>query len=40
MSKTALVAVLVGPYGLHAVGGLVLALFAGFLYVFNFTSFF
>jgi hypothetical protein len=40
MSQASLVNALVGPYGLHAVIGLVLALFAGFLYVFNFTSFF
>jgi hypothetical protein len=35
-----LVNALVGPYGLHAAVGLALALFAGFIYVFNFTSFF
>ncbi len=40
MSQAGLVNTLVGPYGLHAVLGLVLALFAGFLYVFNFTAFF
>ena len=40
MSQAALVNALVGPYGLHAVIGFMLALFAGFLYVFNFTSFF
>jgi hypothetical protein len=32
--------ILVGPYGLHAFLGVALALFAGFLYVFNFTTFF
>ena len=40
MSQAAFVNALIGPYGLHAVLGLILALFAGFLYVFNFTSFF
>ena len=35
-----LVNALVGPYGLHAVIGLLLALFAGFIYIFNHTSFF
>jgi len=33
-------ATLIGPYGLHAAIGLTLALFAGFLYLFNFTNFF
>jgi hypothetical protein len=32
--------ILVGPYGLHAFLGAAFALFAGFLYVFNFTTFF
>jgi hypothetical protein len=32
--------ILVGPYGLHAFLGVALALFLGFLYVFNFTAFF
>jgi hypothetical protein len=32
-SQTGLAGALVGPYGLHAVLGLVLALFAGFLFV-------
>jgi len=40
MSQTGVVAALVGRYGLHMGLGLILALFAGFLYVFNFTSFF
>ena len=40
MSQAGLVDALIGPYGLHAALGLVLALFAGFLYLFNFTSFF
>jgi len=31
---------LVGPYGLHFIFGVMLALLAGFLYVFNYTSFF
>lgn len=40
MPQESLVSMLVGPYGLHAGLGLMLALFAGFIYVFNFTSFF
>jgi hypothetical protein len=40
MSYARLANTLVGPYGLHAMLGLVLALFAAFIYVFNFTSFF
>jgi hypothetical protein len=40
MSETGLAAAIVGRYGLHAALGLILALFAGFLYIFNFTSFF
>ena len=40
MSNERLMNTLVGPYGLHAVLGLVLALFAGFVYVFNYTGFF
>jgi hypothetical protein len=32
--------ILIGPYGLHAFLGAALALFVGFLYVFNFTTFF
>ena len=39
MSQTTVNA-LVGPYGLHAAIGVVLALFAGFIYVFNYTGFF
>ena len=39
MSQT-IVSALVGPYGLHAVLGVVLALFAGFIYVFKYTGFF
>jgi hypothetical protein len=39
MSQT-VVNALVGPYGLHVVLGVVLALFAGFIYVFNYTGFF
>jgi hypothetical protein len=31
---------LAGRYGMHALLGAALVLFAGFLYVFNFTSFF
>jgi hypothetical protein len=40
MSQASLVNTLVGPYGLHAVLALMLALFAAFIYVFNYTSFF
>jgi hypothetical protein len=40
MPQTSLAGAWVGPYGLHAMLGLIGALFAGFLYVFNFTSFF
>jgi hypothetical protein len=40
MSHARLVNALVGPYGLHALLGLVLALFATFIYVFNYTGFF
>lgn len=40
MSQANLVNTLVGPYGLHAALGVMLALFAAFIYVFNFTSFF
>jgi hypothetical protein len=40
MSQASLVTTIVGPYGLHAAIGVMLALFAGFIYVFNFTSFF
>jgi hypothetical protein len=40
MSQARLVNTLIGPYGLHAILGLVLALFALFIYTFNFTSFF
>jgi hypothetical protein len=32
--------VFIGPFGLHAVGGVVLALFVLFLWAFNFTAFF
>jgi len=39
MSQT-IVNALVGPYGLHAVLGVVLALFAGFIYVLIYTGFF
>jgi hypothetical protein len=40
MSSTAISRVLVGPYGLHALGFVALALFLMFLWVFNFTTFF
>ena len=40
MSQATVVNSLVGPYGLHAALGVMLVLFAGFIYVFNYTSFF
>jgi hypothetical protein len=40
MAHEAISRVLVGPYGLHAFAAGVLALFAVFLWIFNFTSFF
>ena len=40
MSSVTFAGALVGPYGLRVVVAVVLALFAAFIYVFNFTSFF
>jgi hypothetical protein len=40
MAQTAVSRILIGPYGLHAFIAGVLALFFGFLWVFNFTTFF
>jgi len=40
MENSAVARILVGPYGLHAFGAVVLSLFLAFLWVFNFTSFF
>jgi hypothetical protein len=40
MSQATVVQSLIGPYGLHAAVGVMLALFAGFIYVFRYTSFF
>ncbi len=40
MSSTAIARVLVGPYGLHALGIMALILFFIFLGIFNFTTFF
>jgi hypothetical protein len=40
MSPTDFVNTLVGPFGLSAALGTLVALFAGFLYLFNYTSFF
>jgi hypothetical protein len=37
---TAVSRILIGPYGLHAFLTAALALFLGFLWVFNFTTFF
>jgi hypothetical protein len=40
MAYAAISRVLIGPYGLHAFGIVLLVLFAVFLWVFNFTHFF
>ena len=40
MAQAAISRILIGPYGLHAMTLAVFALFAAFLWVFNFTSFF
>ena len=40
MQSGTLSRVLIGPFGLHAFGFVVLALFALFLWAFNFTTFF
>ena len=40
MEQTAIARILVGPYGLHAFGFVVLGFFLMFLWVFNFTTFF
>jgi hypothetical protein len=40
MAQAAISRVLIGPYGLHAFGFTLLALFAVFLWLFNFTHFF
>jgi hypothetical protein len=40
MAQTAVSRILIGPYGLHAFMAVVLVLFLGFLWVFNFTAFF
>ena len=40
MTQAIIVRTITGPYGLHAYLGLALGLFIGFLYVFNYTSFF
>ena len=40
MSQASLVNTLVGPFGLRAVVGVMLALFVAFIYLFNYTSFF
>jgi hypothetical protein len=40
MAPSAVSKVLVGPYGLHAFGIVVLVFFITFLWAFNFTSFF
>lgn len=40
MAQATIARTLVGPYGLHVAGAALVALFAGFLYVFNFTNFF
>jgi hypothetical protein len=40
MTNSAVSRVLVGPYGLHAFGLVLLSFFVAFLWVFNFTNFF
>jgi hypothetical protein len=40
LAQSVISRVFVGPYGLHAVGALALAIFVAFLWTFNFTSFF
>ena len=40
MTRSPISNALVGPYGLHAILALTVAAFVGFLYLFNFTSFF
>jgi hypothetical protein len=40
MASTAASRLLIGPYRLHAFVAVVLALFLGFLWLFNFTAFF
>ena len=40
MAQADIYRVIVGPHGLYACTAVVLGLFAGFLYVFNFTTFF
>jgi hypothetical protein len=40
MEQSAVLRTLMGPFGLHAFGIVVLVLFLAFLWVFNFTNFF
>jgi hypothetical protein len=40
MTQAAVSKILIGPYGLHAFLGVLLALFLGFIWLFNFTTFF
>ena len=40
MENSAILRILVGPYGLHAFGLVLLSFFIVFLWVFNFTNFF
>jgi hypothetical protein len=40
MASAAVSRLLIGPYGLHAIGIMFFVLFAVFLWAFNFTSFF
>ena len=40
MNQAAASRILIGPHGLHAIGGVLFVLFVAFLYVFNFTTFF
>jgi len=40
MEQSAASRMLIGPYGLHAFGAVLLIFFLAFLWVFNFTNFF
>ena len=40
MAQANALSIWIGPYGLHLAGAIALVLFAAFLWVFNFTSFF
>jgi hypothetical protein len=40
MAQAVNIKLLVGPYGLHVVVAVIFVLFAAFLWIFNFTTFF